>query len=133
MICILYLQCALPVFEGLLPGNDNTMVLDLLFNLAAWHGIAKLQIHTKDTLSFFDAATVILGQTVRKFSHTTCKAYHMTELPHKYTMCSQWEAALASKLSDYSTKVVSSGLKWKKLNLMTYKYHTLGDYPNTIQ
>ncbi|KAG2049640.1 hypothetical protein BDR06DRAFT_893440, partial [Suillus hirtellus] len=36
------LQCMLPVFEGLLPGNDNTMVLDLLLDLATWYSFAKL-------------------------------------------------------------------------------------------
>lgn len=63
------------------------MVLDLLFDLATWHGFAKLRMHTEDTLSFFDAATVILGQTVRKFARTTCKVYDTSELPHEYATC----------------------------------------------
>jgi hypothetical protein len=111
------------------------MVLDLLFDLATWHGFAKLRMHTEDTLSFFDAATVILGQTVRKFAHTTCKVYDTSELPHEYATRGRREAALASKLGEADPKgrVVSSGPKRKKLNLMTYKYHALGDYPDTIR
>jgi len=40
------IQCAIPVFEGLLPELHNTHVLKLLFDLAHWHGLAKLQMHT---------------------------------------------------------------------------------------
>jgi hypothetical protein len=62
------MQCALPVFEDLLPKEHDSIVLDLLFDLAVWHGYAKLRLHTDDTLGFFDTATVVLGQSVRKFS-----------------------------------------------------------------
>ncbi|KIK32452.1 hypothetical protein CY34DRAFT_45100, partial [Suillus luteus UH-Slu-Lm8-n1] len=42
------LQCVIPVFEGLLPKEHNGIVLDMLFDLAAWHGYAKLRMHTDD-------------------------------------------------------------------------------------
>ncbi|KAG2032550.1 hypothetical protein BDR03DRAFT_873674, partial [Suillus americanus] len=60
------LQCALPVFEGLLPNEhgQNTIVLDLLFDLAAWQGYAKLRLHTDNTLAFFDTVTVVLGDVI---------------------------------------------------------------------
>lgn len=109
------------------------MVLDLLFDLATWHGFAKLRMHTEDTLNFFDTATTILGQTVRKFARTTCKRYHTTELPHEYATRGKREVRLASMLPDPKAKIVSSGPKVKKLNLKTYKYHALGDYPDTIR
>ncbi|KAG2042377.1 hypothetical protein BDR03DRAFT_979010 [Suillus americanus] len=51
------LQCTIPVFEALLLKDHNTMVLDLLFDLATWHMIAKFRLHTKDTLNFFDTTT----------------------------------------------------------------------------
>jgi hypothetical protein len=91
-------------------------------------------MHTEDTLKFFDDATVILGQTVRQFSRTTCKYFHTTELPHEYASRGRREAALASKQAvSGSTNAVRSGPKRKKLNLNTYKYHALGDYPNSIR
>jgi hypothetical protein len=136
------LQCALPVFEDLLPNehDQNTIVLDLLFDLAAWHGYAKLRLHTDDTLAFFDTATVVLGQSVRKFSKTICLYYHTTELPHEYAARGRRAAALASQqtVKDGKKKAADSestqaGPKLKKLNLETYKYHALGDYPNTIR
>jgi hypothetical protein len=110
------------------------MVLNLLFDLASWHAFAKLRLHTDDTLSLFDSATVILGQTVREFSKTTCKHYHTTELPQEYSTRGRREAALSAKQVESSKgKERSSGKKVKKLNLHTYKYHALGDYPNTIR
>ncbi|KAJ6619167.1 hypothetical protein B0H10DRAFT_1794003 [Mycena sp. CBHHK59/15] len=40
------LQCAIPVFEGLLPEPHNNTVLNLLFTFAEWHVLAKLRMHT---------------------------------------------------------------------------------------
>ncbi|KAG2078853.1 hypothetical protein BDR04DRAFT_981789, partial [Suillus decipiens] len=118
--------------EGLLLGDDNIMVLDLLFDLATWHEFAKLHMHTEDALNFFDTATAVLGQTVHKFAHTTCKHYYMTELPHEYVT-----STLASKFTEADPKsgikAVPLGPKHKTLDLKTYKYHALGDYPDTIQ
>ncbi|KAG1884740.1 hypothetical protein F4604DRAFT_1574283 [Suillus subluteus] len=131
------LQCAIPVFEGLLPPEHNTIVLNLLFKLATWHAYAKLHVHTNNTLTFFNSATVILGQSVRKFQCTICAHYHMTELPNEYTACGCREAALASKQAG-PVNMLQKGKsnpnpKVKALNLFTYKYHALADYPNTIQ
>ena len=36
------LKCAIPVFEGLLPEVHDKIVMDLLFELATWHFLAKL-------------------------------------------------------------------------------------------
>lgn len=132
------MQCALPVFEDLLPKEHDSIVLDLLFDLAVWHGYAKLRLHTDDTLGFFNTATVVLGQSVRKFSKTTCAHYHTTELPHEYAARGRRAAALASQqtVRDGKKKATDSaaiGPKLKKLNLETYKYHALGDYPNMIR
>jgi hypothetical protein len=125
------------VFEDLLPKEHNAVVLDLLFDLATWHGFAKLRLHTEDTLNFFDTATVVLGQAICKFIQTTCKYYYTTELPHEYASRGRREAALASKHIDSDPRGhgnrVTSGPKHKKLNLNTYKYHALEDYPDTIR
>jgi hypothetical protein len=113
------------------------IVLDLLFDLATWHAYAKLRLHTDDTLAFFDSATVILGQSVRKFQRTTCAYYHTTELPHKYAARGRRLSALASKqVGSANTLQISkatSNPKVKTLNLYTYKYHALADYPKTIR
>ena len=38
----MYNQCAIPVFEGLLPNEHNELVLDLLFELGTWQMLANL-------------------------------------------------------------------------------------------
>lgn len=59
------------------------------------------------------------------------------ELPQEYAARSRQQANLASKLlagSGPAKKGTSvSNMKVKKLNLFTYKYHVLADYPNTIR
>jgi hypothetical protein len=106
----------------------------MLFDLAAWHGYAKLRMHTDDTLDFFDTATIVLGQSVRKFAKTTCNYYHTTELPHEYAARGRREAALAAKQPQVPTKGKErAGPKFKPLNLSTYKFHALGDYADTIR
>ncbi|KIK19797.1 hypothetical protein PISMIDRAFT_106967, partial [Pisolithus microcarpus 441] len=51
------LQCAFPVFEGLLPEPHNSSVLELLCTLCHWHGFAKLHMHTDETLRVMDDLT----------------------------------------------------------------------------
>ncbi|KAG2037515.1 hypothetical protein BDR03DRAFT_933945 [Suillus americanus] len=133
------LQCTIPNFQGLLPSKHNKIVLDLLFDLATWHAYAKLHLHTDGMLAFFDSTTIVLSRLVRKFMHTTCKDYVMTKLPQEHAARSHHQAALASKqLVEAATgrsvkgKESVSNMKVKKLNLYTYKYHALADYPNTI-
>ncbi|KAJ3537968.1 hypothetical protein NMY22_g5372 [Coprinellus aureogranulatus] len=72
------LQCVLPVFEGLLPGNDGDRTMDLLFTFAYWHSLVKLRLHTDGTLAVLDRWTTILGDECRRFSTNTCQV--MTEV-----------------------------------------------------
>ena len=62
----------LSVFEGLLPGIHNDIVLDILFDLATWHTYVKLHLHMDRTLEFFKMAMAYLGKSVHKFQQTTC-------------------------------------------------------------
>jgi hypothetical protein len=51
-----YLKCIIPIFEDLLPQEHNVIVMDLLFELATWHALAKLQIHTNKTIDLLATA-----------------------------------------------------------------------------
>lgn len=77
-------QCAIPVFEGLLPEPHNTAIMDLLFTMAHWHGLAKLRMHNDLTLDLMDAETASLGIKLRKFSRHTCPAFFTKELRREY-------------------------------------------------
>lgn len=124
----------MPVFDGLLPEPHNSYVQDLLFDLATWHAsaYAKLRLHTTNTLIFFDNAVTSLGLTARRFSKKTCEAYYTRELPQETAVRGRQVAALAAK-NGVPVPSRTGEAKQKRLNLQTYKYHALADYPDTIQ
>jgi hypothetical protein len=68
------------VFDGLLKEPYNQQILDLLFDLAHWHGLAKLRLHTENTLKMLDEATVLLGAQFHDFQHLTCANFKTKEL-----------------------------------------------------
>ncbi|KAH7916892.1 hypothetical protein BV22DRAFT_997067, partial [Leucogyrophana mollusca] len=74
------LQCAIPAFEGLLSEPHNGSVLRMLFSLCHWHGLAKLRMHTDNTLAIMHQLTVTLGEELRRFVMETCPAFSTKEL-----------------------------------------------------
>ena len=68
----LFIQCAIPVFDGLLPEPHNSRVLELLFSMAQWHGLAKLRLHTDLMLDILDMLMTTLGEQLCNFSKKTC-------------------------------------------------------------
>jgi hypothetical protein len=119
------------VFEHLLPAPHNKIVLTLLFELAYWHALAKLRLHTDTTLRFLDTSTTRLGRYMRRFKSYTCKAFHTKELPHEET--AHRRRAAAMRPTSNQAAAASSHPQTKILNLSTYKWHALGDYANTIR
>jgi hypothetical protein len=69
------MQCAIPIFDGLLPKPHNTYILKLLFELGHWHGLAKLRMHTDVTLEILSPVTTSLGNSLRTFEEKTCAAF----------------------------------------------------------
>lgn len=130
-------QCAIAVFEGLLPGRDNKVILDLLFELATWHGLAKLRLHTESTLHVLDTSTTRLGHIVRHFKATTCHNYDTRELPSEKAARGRREATAAKNQSSQrdSNKTSKGSKPWmvRSFNLTTYKFHALGDYVDAIR
>lgn len=60
-------QCAIPVFDGLLPEPHNSSIMRLLFLCAHWHGLAKLRLHSDLTLDILDDVTTTLGEVFHHF------------------------------------------------------------------
>ena len=121
------LQCAIPVFERLLPEPYNSHVMKLLFRIAEWHGHAKLRMHTEATLARLEQVTIDLGQMMRDFRDKTCTKFNTMELAHEF------EARNRRNARKKSTKAQNQCRKVKTLNLFTYKFHALGDYVRTIR
>jgi hypothetical protein len=74
------MQCAIPVFDGLLLEPHNKRLLKLLFDLGHWHGLAKLGMHTDITLDILSQATTSLGNSFRDFQEKTCAMFQTREL-----------------------------------------------------
>lgn len=108
--------------------------MDLLFELATWHALAKLRIHTNKTIDLLAMATKTLTITMRRFLRVTCEAFTTRELKKETAARGRRTAALAAKGDNRAAKGnTTTGQKIKKLNLATYKYHALADYAETIR
>ena len=55
-------------------------ILRLLFLLCHWHGLAKLRLHTDETLNIFEKVTRDLGDCIRSFASDTCPHFTTKEL-----------------------------------------------------
>ncbi|EMD34529.1 hypothetical protein CERSUDRAFT_55392 [Gelatoporia subvermispora B] len=138
------LQCIIPVFEGLLPEEDNKIVMDLLYELVTWHVYAKLRLHTESTLDDLEQSTVRLGAALRRFKKTTCERYATFELPKEEAARGRRKARQAAagkpkqkgrrdKGKDKQTSSETSPRKRKEFNMCTAKLHALGHYIDAIR
>ncbi|KAG2139105.1 uncharacterized protein EDB93DRAFT_1253173 [Suillus bovinus] len=124
------LQCAIPVFEGLFPTNHDKLVQFLLYRFAQWHTLAKLRIHSESTVNLLEETFKALSLKLQKFQRDTCSAFTTTELPKERT-ARQKRFVQCSETN--TTPPEPSGVKVKKFNLNTYKFHKMGDYVRTIK
>lgn len=125
------IQCAIPVFEGLIPGPHNKIILWLLFLCAHWHGLAKLRMHTDTTLAILDEVTADLGKAMRHFKQKVCGSYHTKELPGEIG-ARQRRQQKASGTGAKKTAACSPALR-KEFNIQTYKHHSLDDFMKAIR
>jgi hypothetical protein len=113
--------------------------LTLLYRLAEWHALAKLQMHTEHTLEYLDKTTTKLGHELRSFRGWTQAAYSCQELPREIDARSrrrQRKPKQNSKETSGGQSATRSNErakpKTKTFNLFIYKFHALGDYVQTI-
>ncbi|KAF9232549.1 hypothetical protein BU15DRAFT_90630 [Melanogaster broomeanus] len=118
------LQCSLPAFEGLFPAEHDDTIRILLFRLAEWHALAKLRLHTDDSLELLDRALKALSVQLRKFQRVTCTAFQTKELPSEVAARRRRQRPGQTSDPDARPRI---------FNLLTYKIHALGDYVGTIK
>ena len=141
MILKQFTQCAIPVFDGLLPPKYNSIVHKLLFEMATWHGLAKLRLHTDTTLSDLETSSTQLCNLLRKFKTVVCSAFIVQDLPSEEAARGRRQAAMAQKIAEAQkapreAKATSaSGIKAKvhTFNMEMYKLHGLPDIPAAIR
>lgn len=80
-----------------MPAEHERRVEDLLFVFAHWHSLAKLKLHTDDTLLMLDEWIVMLGAESRLFVHQTCSAFETHELKREYQSRKRSEARKKGK------------------------------------
>ena len=137
------LQCAIPVFDGLFEPHNNVIVMDLLFELATWHALAKLRLHTESTICALETSTTRLGTALRKFQSTICAELKTRDLPSEEAAQGRRKAAkakakaMSSKGKEKETEEPKEKRKKKStlrlFSLSCYKPHSLGDYAKTIR
>jgi len=141
-------QCAIPVFEGLLPDKDDRIVGKVLFELATWHGLAKLRLHTETTVQDLENSTARLGDILRDFQKTVCIKYDTYDLPTEEAARSRRRTRKAAAPPpthvhtdsgpDEDEEMEKKGKKKAKrktrqFNLDSYKLHSLGGYAKAIR
>ena len=69
--------------------THDKIIRKLLFELAAWHSLAKLQLHTESTLDALENSATRLGNLLRIFKNNVCSGYVTQDLPSKEAACGQ--------------------------------------------
>lgn len=129
------------MFEGLLPEPHNTVILRLLFICAHWHGLAKLRLHTDDTLRILDETTVRIGAEFRAFVEKTCPVFDTRELDReadardrrRRKKDKECPSTHSAQNAGSAAQPTSAGGRRKTFNIQKFKYHSLGDYVDTIR
>ncbi|KAJ3494201.1 hypothetical protein NLJ89_g10856 [Agrocybe chaxingu] len=137
------LQCAIPVFEGLLPLQQDRVVRKLLFELATWHGLAKLRLHTETTVRDLENSTTRLGDLLRLFQEEVCSQHKTYDLPTEEAARGRRKTAAAAKKATTATRPAAGKTaaqakpktprRERLFTLGTYKVHALGGYGKAIR
>ena len=118
-----------------MPDPHDGDVLRLLYVLCHWHGLAKLRLHTDETLDIFDRVTKDLGSHIRSFASDTCPSFVTKELSREAEARRrrQGQQNLGKSSGPQGATSHRHGQQPKGLNLQTYKLHALADYPSQIR
>ena len=101
--------------------------MDLIFTAAAWHALAKLRLHSTDSLVELRKETTMLTNLLRKFAKETAKL-DVKELPREVR--ARQRRATSEKGLGQQAPIKA---RTRQFNLATYKIHALPDYAPTIE
>ena len=100
--------------------------------MLAWHGLAKLRMHTDHTLRLLELETVRLGRKLRHFQSVICPHYDTLETPREAAVRVRAQAARANSGAS-GVEANAGGRRRRTFNLCTSKIHALGDYVSEIR
>lgn len=101
--------------------------------MTAWHGLAKLRIHSEITLELLQRETVRLGEELRRFQKDICPHYETYESDREAQARVRAATARANAQGKSQAEPGSGTKKRKVFNLHTSKIHALGDYVEEIR
>jgi hypothetical protein len=93
------IQCAIPVFEGLLDRQHDKQLMKLLYRTSEWHTLAKLCMHTNQSLDLLEELTTEFGDLMRRFQDVTSSQFATMELPRETAARNRREAQKEKGLS----------------------------------
>ncbi|KAJ3967322.1 hypothetical protein EV361DRAFT_871713 [Lentinula raphanica] len=121
------LQCSIPVFEGLIDDPaHNKQIMTLLYRAAEWHALAKLRMHTEQTLDYMETRTREFGKIMRDFCALCKEGYDTYETGREQSARTRRASGKATKTNAPASS--TSPRRKKLLNLFTYKWHGMMDY-----
>ena len=125
------MQCSILAFDGLFPRKDNAIIKKLLFHLSEWHALAKLWMHSDESLDWLNLVLKKLAAEIQWFQWGTCNTFKTHELPSEVTARHRQQEHQIR--SGGPTTSMSSTAHPKSFNILTYKFHALGDYSRSTQ
>ena len=136
----------MPCFDGLFEEDTlNDAIQDVVFSMAAFHGFAKLHMHTDSSLSCYDGLTTVLGKDARYFADDVCEQLPAIPLAREVAARRRRQHRKAQQARSASPRnhsrsqtpsrstSPSPSRKRKYFNMYTYKWHNLGHYPDIIR
>ncbi|KAI0722803.1 hypothetical protein C8Q76DRAFT_766928 [Earliella scabrosa] len=144
-----YLIVIMPVFEGLLPPEDDETVADMLFELSNWHALAKLRMQHDVTINNLELGTGHMYAAIRTFAQTTCEKYTTHELPAESDARTRRQRAKQTSSAARKGKTPANHARQSEPSedaaaptsrrvvhftvMESIKYHALGDYVEYIR
>ena len=124
-----------------MPKKEDRIVRKLLFELATWHSLAKLRLHTETTVTDLENSATRLGHLLQKFKNDVCSVYATRDLPSEEAARGRRKAAKAAKAgkkpetlpAPTENKNKKKKPKLREFMMETYKLHGLPDYPAAIR
>jgi hypothetical protein len=105
--------------------------MKLLYRTSEWHALAKLRMQTDRTLDYMSTITLEFGKLMRQFCDLSNESFAVYETDREMVAHNRRQAEKCSSAPGASNKT-PKGRRRKFLNLLTYKFHAIGDYVPTI-
>ena len=106
----------MPCFRGMFSARYDDIIQDMLWELATFHALSYLRLHTVYTLLVFDAAVITMGLAIRTFLSKVCDKVDTPELPK--------ETESRKRRKQATKKSTAVDLRAKKKGLNCYEVPT---------